>query len=200
MKNLPVVVVLAAGQGSRFAGPGHKLVQAFEASTVLGTTLGTVIATHLPLVVVTTAGLAPEAARWVASRDVVVVSEAEATRGMGHSIAVGVGARADAAGWLVLPADMPRVQPSTLLAVAAALDQHPIVYAQHQGRRGHPVGFSPELFSELLSLNGDEGARRLLARYPATGLEVGDPGVLLDIDTSDDLRAAQAEPKVPAVG
>ena len=200
MKNLPVVVVLAAGQGSRFAGPGHKLVQAFEASTVLGTTLGTVIATHLPLVVVTTAGLAPEAARWVASRDVVVVSEAEAARGMGHSIAVGVGARADAAGWLVLPADMPRVQPSTLLAVAAALDQHPIVYAQHQGRRGHPVGFSPELFSELLSLNGDEGARRLLARYPATGLEVGDPGVLLDIDTSDDLRAAQAEPKVPAVG
>ena len=200
MKNPPAVVVVAAGQGSRFAGPGHKLAQPFGGSTVLGSTLANVIATHLPLVVVTTAGLAAEAARWVASRDVVVVSDAEAARGMGHSIAVGVGARADAGGWLVLPADMPRVQPPTLAAVAAGLDQHPIVFAQHLGRRGHPVGFSSELFSELLSLNGDEGARRLLARYPATGLEVADAGVLLDIDTTDDLRAAQAAAGATAVG
>jgi molybdenum cofactor cytidylyltransferase len=45
-------------------------------------------------------------------------------------------------------------------------------------------------------LTGDEGARRLVARYPAQGVEVDDPGVLLDVDTEDDLarvRAAQQQ-------
>ena len=92
-------------------------------------------------------------------------------------------------GWIVLPGDMPLVRPSTLQAVARELEQHPVAYAQHRGRRGHPVGFAAELYSELATLTGDEGARRLVARYPAFGLEVDDPGVLLDVDTEDDLRA-----------
>jgi len=186
-----VVVVLAAGKGSRFAAPSHKLAQPMGASTVLGATLARVIESQLPLVVVTTASLAPDAARLVATRDVLVLSAAEAARGMGHSIAAGVSERADAAGWLVLPADMPLVQPSTLRAVARELPGHAAVFAQHGGRRGHPVGFSAELFSELVALTGDEGARRLLARYPAYGVEVGDPGVLMDIDTVADLAAAR---------
>lgn len=191
MNNHPAVVVLAAGKGSRFSGARHKLMQPFGSSTVLGSTLGNALASQLPLVVVTTKALASEAARSIASRDVVVVSDFEAARGMGHSIAAGVAARADAGGWLVLPADMPRVSAATLRTVAAALDNHPVVYAQHRGRRGHPVGFSAELFSELLSLSGDEGARRLLARYPAVGIEVDDPGIHLDIDTVADLDAAR---------
>jgi molybdenum cofactor cytidylyltransferase len=66
------------------------------------------------------------------------------------------------------------------------------VYAQHRGRRGHPVGFSPELYSELVQLSGDEGARRLVARYPSHGVELDDPGVLADVDTNDDLAALHA--------
>jgi molybdenum cofactor cytidylyltransferase len=67
---------------------------------------------------------------------------------MGFSIAAGVGERSGAPGWLVLPGDMPLVQPSTLLAVATALEQYPVVYAQYRGRRGHPVGFAAELYSD----------------------------------------------------
>jgi molybdenum cofactor cytidylyltransferase len=192
MKNRPAVVVLAAGKGSRFAGARHKLTQPFGSSTVLGTTLANALASELPVVVVTTEALAAEAARAIASRDVVILSDFEAARGMGYSIAAGVAARADARGWLVLPGDMPRVSADTLRTVAAALDYHPVAYAQHLGRRGHPVGFSAELFSELLSLTGDEGARRLLARYPAVGVEVDDPGALMDIDTLADLHAARS--------
>jgi len=192
MKDRPAVVVLAAGKGSRFAGARHKLEQPFGSSTVLGSTLANAIASGLPVVVVSTAALADEAARAVAKRDIVVVSDYEASRGMGHSIAAGVAASADARGWLVLPGDMPRVGPDTLRTVANALDHHSVAYAQHRGRRGHPVGFSAELFSELLSLAGDEGARRLLARYPAFGVDVDDPGTLMDIDTVADLQAARS--------
>ena len=197
----PTVIVLAAGLGSRYTGAGHKLEQLLDepgsgagsgsgAASVLSLTLRCAIQSRLPLLVVTTAELAPLAYEDVAARDVLVVPKAapQRGRGMGDSIAAGVSARADSPGWLLLPADMPRVKPSTLQAVAQALQGHPVAFAQHQGRRGHPVAFSAELYSELAALTGDEGARRLVARYPSHAVEVDDPGVLIDIDTTQDLQ------------
>jgi molybdenum cofactor cytidylyltransferase len=150
----------------------------------------------LPVVVVTTAAFADVARRSVAARDVVVLPDVGAPGteglGMGASIAAGVAARPDASGWLILPGDMPMVQAATLHAVADQLDHHAVVYAQHHGRRGHPVGFGAELYSELAALNGDEGARRLVARYPAFGIEVDDPGVLIDVDTEADLALVRS--------
>lgn len=199
----PVVVVLAAGKGSRFEGTEHKLAQPLGDATVLGETLSHALASSLPVVVVTTEPLADAARRSVAARDVVVLPEVgtagQTSLGMGYSIAAGVGARPDASGWVILPGDMPMVQPSTIRAVAGELDQHPVVYAQYKGRRGHPVAFAAELYSELATLSGDEGARRLIARYPALGLEIDDQGVLLDVDTQADLeRARRIDSKTPA--
>ncbi|MGY4828159.1 nucleotidyltransferase family protein [Sphaerotilaceae bacterium SBD11-9] len=200
MSSRPAVVVLAAGQGSRFQGFQHKLMQGLGASTVIATTISNALATELPVLVVTTEPLVELVSRHVATRDVVVLpavtSAASRALGMGYSIAAGVAARSDASGWLILPADMPMVQTRTLNAVASALESHPVAYAQYRGRRGHPVGFAAELYSELVMLTGDEGARRLLARYPSQGVEVDDPGVLLDVDTEDDLarvRVAQQQ-------
>ena len=201
MNSTVVLVVLAAGQGSRFRSGGHKLSQKLGASTVLGTTLGHALVSQLSVVVVTTAALAALAQLTVASSDVVVIPEVGSARkdvdgkaadlGMGYSIAHGVLARPQASGWLVLPGDMPMVQPETLRAVAAQLEHHAVVYAQHLGRRGHPVGFAAELYSELVCLQGDEGARRLIARYPAHAVDVQDAGVLMDVDTPDDLAQAR---------
>jgi molybdenum cofactor cytidylyltransferase len=111
---------------------------------------------------------------------------------MGASIAAGVSARSNATGWLVLPGDMPLLQSATLQQVAAALREHPVAYAQFHGRRGHPVGFSAELYSELIHLQGDEGARRLVSRYPAQAVDVDDSGVLVDVDTVADLKQVRA--------
>ena len=188
MKTKPVVVILAAGLGTRFGGERHKLVQPLGESTVVGVTLHHALSSKLPVVVVTSVAVAPEVQKHVAARDIVVLDDAD-TVGMGFSIAAGVSARAHDEGWLILPADMPLVQPATLLSVASALDDlHPIAYAQHHGRRGHPVAFLAEMYSELIKLKGDEGARRLLARYPSHAVEVPDPGVLSDIDTPADLE------------
>jgi molybdenum cofactor cytidylyltransferase len=183
---------LAAGTGSRFGAAGHKLTQRLGTTSVLASTLRHAIASHLPVIVVTTEALADTARHHVASRDVVVVPAVGTPNpqplGMGYSIAAGVAARPDASGWLVLPGDMPMVRSATLMAVAAALEHHPVAYAQHRGRRGHPVGFAAELYSELVTLSGDEGAKRLVARYPAHGVEVDDEGVLIDVDTEADLE------------
>jgi molybdenum cofactor cytidylyltransferase len=192
VKTKPVVVVLAAGSGSRFGSDRHKLDQPLAGASVLSITLRNALASELPVVVVTSEAMAPKVQQEVAARDIVVMAASSQPSGMGDSIAAGVAARAHESGWVILPGDMPLVQPATLQQVAAALDDHhPIAYAQHAGRRGHPVAFSAEMFSELVKLSGDEGARRLLARYPSHAVDVCDPGVLADIDTPDDLAAAQ---------
>ncbi len=192
MTSAPTLIVLAAGHGARFAGPGHKLEQSLGSHSVLATTLRQALATQLPVLVVTNEDLAVLATKHVASRDVLVVSSVPGRFGMGHSIAAGVAARAHSSGWLLLPADMPLVRPASVLAVAAALAEHPVAYAQYRGRRGHPVAFAAELYSELTALASDEGARRIVARYPASGVELDDPGVLLDIDTQADLERVRA--------
>lgn len=188
----PAIVILAAGQGRRFGGAKHKLEQPLGGSTVLGRTLSAAIGSGLRVVVVCSETLAPSVRRSVAARDVVVLPPQAAAEGMGRSIAAGVSAAANAPGWLILPGDMPLLKPETLRSVAARLAEDPVVFAQHRGQRGHPVGFSAELFTELISLQGDEGARRLLARYAAQPVVVDDPGVLVDVDTPADLAKAQA--------
>ena len=201
----PAIIVLAAGLGSRFQDAGHKLSQPLGGTSVLGATLTHAMGTGLPLVVITTEALVAEAARHVAGQDIVVLEAASravagrgdlravnARLGMGASIAAGVSARSKADGWLVLPADMPLVQSSTLLQVAAALRDHTIAYAQLHGQRGHPVGFNAELYSELVTLQGDEGARRVVSRYPAQPIDVDDPGVLVDVDTVADLERVRS--------
>ena len=126
----------------------------------------------LPVVVVTTEAFADVARRSVAARDVVVLPEVGTPGhdglGMGYSIATGVSARPDAArlaGAARRHAD--GAQRARCSRWRASSPSHAVVYAQHKGVRGHPVGFSAELYSELIALRGDEGARRLVARYPA---------------------------------
>ena len=190
----PAVIVLAAGEGSRFDGPGHKLEQRLGpgGETLLARTLRHAIETELRVVVVCSERLAPMVHNTMAARDTVIIPTERRNQGMGVSIAAGVEASGDANGWVILPGDMPLIQPATMLAVADALQLYPVAYAQHRGRRGHPVGFSAELYSELIALKGDEGARRVVARYPAEGIELDDAGTLLDIDTRADLQRLHA--------
>lgn len=193
MINEPAVVVLAAGAGSRYHGNSHKLSAMLGRESVLARTLRNAVASGMPVVLVVSKALVDEARGIVVPRDMVVIdTQARTSWGMGDSIAAGISLHSSAGGWLVLPGDMPMVRPASLCAVAEALAEQPIAYAQHHGRRGHPVGFGAELFSELVHLQGDEGARRLVARYPSVAVELNDPGVLFDIDTVSDLDKAKS--------
>lgn len=193
---LPTVVVLAAGRGSRFLGEGHKLEQPWGLDTVLQATVRNALSSRMPVRVVTTLALLPLVESLLPPSSVVVLPQADAQPrlGMGYSIAAGVRSAVDAPGWLILPADMPLVRGETLRRVGAALRHHPVAYPQLQGRRGHPVGFSAELCSELIQLEGDEGARRIVARYPSEAVEVDDAGIFQDFDTVDDFRKASSGP------
>ena len=65
----------------------------------------------------------------------------------------------------------------------------PLVAPYFRARRGHPVGLSGKFKNQLLTLQGDEGAKKLLAAHEDSlkKIPVGDPGVIRDIDTPGDL-------------
>ena len=99
-----------------------------------------------------------------------IVRCADAGRGMGASLACGVRAvrarHPDAAGVVVALADMPWVRPATIARVAAAVAGGAAVAAPfHDGRRGHPVGFGAACFDALAALDGDDGARAVVAAH-----------------------------------
>lgn len=170
-----MVLVLASGQGRRFVasgGQGSKLQALLGGMPVLARTLDAVRASGLP---------------WHL--------EDAGHEGMGDSIGAAVRATADAPGWLVLPGDLPLVQPATLQQVAAALADHEVVMPRHGGERGHPVGFGRACGDALKLLTGTEGAARIVKAEMAAGrvhfLDLDDAGVVTDIDTLADLAAAE---------
>ncbi|HXH03497.1 MAG TPA: nucleotidyltransferase family protein, partial [Candidatus Competibacteraceae bacterium] len=178
---LIVGVLLAAGSATRFGA--DKLVQSLPDGTPLAVAAGRALLAGVDrgVVVVRSADAPP--ARLLAELGFQVVIAAEAQRGMGHSLAAGVAASADAAGWLIALADMPLVRPQTVAALAERLRQGSALVAPvYGGRRGHPVGFGRAYRERLLRCHGDQGARQLLTRDAARLqlLAVDDPGVLQD--------------------
>ena len=168
----PTVLVLASGRGERFlasGGASHKLQARLAGIPVLQHTLQAVRASGLP---------------WHL--------EDRPHAGMGDSIAAAVGATAHAAGWLVLPADLPLLRGDTLLLIASALASHAVVVPAFEGRRGHPVGFSRHCGHALLQLSGDQGAASVVRSHAAWQLAVDDAGCVTDVDTVQDLARAEA--------
>lgn len=172
----PVVIVLAAGRGERFAASGgtvHKLQALLAGKRVIDHVLDAVKAS----------GLAYH-----------VVDADPARPGMGDSIAAGVKATPGATAWLILPADLPLIRSSTLRAIAIA-PPCAVTVPIYQGQRGHPVRFGLECASDLLNLQGSQGAAQLIRAHAATNsialIDVDDVGCVLDVDTLDDLARAE---------
>ncbi|MDM0104225.1 NTP transferase domain-containing protein [Variovorax sp. J22R24] len=177
MPSSPVIVVLASGRGERFTaagGIGYKLHAPMAGSTVLEHTLAAVRASGLP---------------WHL--------EDAGHPGMGDSIAAAVRATAGAGGWLILPADLPLVQPATLQTVARALaGTSQAAQPHYRGARGHPVAFAANCGLQLAALSGNQGAapilRALRDAQQVVEVEVDDVGIVTDIDTPEELARAEA--------
>ncbi len=182
-------LLLAAGGSRRFGA--NKLLHPLADGTPLALAAARSLQVALPGALAVIGEQDEELAELFETAGLAVTRCPMAERGMGASLAWGVGRSAEAGGWLVALADMPFIQATTIRRVAAAIDRPVAIAAPiHLGRRGHPVAFGSAYFGELARLDGDRGARDLL-RLHSDRLRLvpcDDPGVLRDIDTPADLR------------
>ena len=124
-----------------------------------------------------------------------IVDNPNYQRGQLSSIKAGIRALPDdASAALIHLIDHPSVRPDTFASVVAtyAHSHKPIVIARHDGRRGHPVVFDRALFGELLNAPEEQGARIVVNADPSRVgyAEVDDAGIVLDLDTPEDLQRA----------
>jgi molybdenum cofactor cytidylyltransferase len=189
--SLATGVLLAAGTGSRFdpSGLRNKLLVPLPNGRCVAHEAAHRLLLVVPSVIAVVRPGADALAHVLNDAGCDVVFSADAERGMGASLAAGVGAAHEAESWIVALADMPRIAVATIEAVARAIDEGASLAAPfYNGQRGHPVGFGLEHRDALLALDGDAGARALLSSHALTRIDVDDPGILRDVDTPADLN------------
>jgi len=112
------------------------------------------------------------------------------SKGMSHSLMVGIQAQSQAKSWLIALGDMPYLDITTLESLAERASFNKIILPKYEGVYGHPVIFGGAFKHELLSLNGDRGAKSVVLsnKESVHTLNTNDKGVLHDIDTVSDIK------------
>jgi molybdenum cofactor cytidylyltransferase len=191
-------IVLAAGESSRMGSPKARLPYPKpdgSTSTFLDHLLAVFEASQAaPVVVVFGHDADNLASQFELGRARALVNR-DYRDGMLSSIQLALRAldHESISGVLVCPVDHPDIDPKVVDILIARFEEQPspIVIPVHNGRRGHPVLFSREVFAELFAAPKAVGARQLVWDHQEDLLEVevSNAGVTVDIDTPADYRA-----------
>ena len=178
-------VLLAAGGGSRFAGPGHKLLAPVRGRPLIAHALGNLAASRLAPALVVTGAVALDA--WIGP-DLDRIHNPDWERGMATSLALAVGWAGERGldAVVIGLGDQPDIAPGAWVTVANET-RTPIAVATYAGRRGHPVRLAREVWGRLPT-TGDQGARAVMAGSPELVTEIACDGDPADVDTVEDLN------------
>jgi molybdenum cofactor cytidylyltransferase len=182
-------IILAAGLSSRL--PGGKLLLPLGGKPLLRHAADAALASKASPVIAVTGHDAERVSSALASPEIQIVENRDYATGLSSSLKCGVRAvPAACTGVAILLGDMPFVTAALIDALVDAFSRrHEIVVPVFGGRRGNPVLWGRRFFPEILALEGDQGAKHLMALHADVlyQLEAPDDGVLKDIDTVEDL-------------
>ena len=176
-------IVLAAGGGSRWNGPGHKLLADLDGRPLAAHAIAAAAAAGLDELVVVTGSVDISA---IIPGGATVLHNGSWSEGQAGSIRLAV-EHAERAGHgaIVLGlADTPGIPAEAWRAVAEA--EGSLVVAVFDGLRRPPTKVGRRFWNEL-PVSGDSGARSLLAERASDVVEVACRGNPADIDTVEDL-------------
>lgn len=186
-------IVLAAGESKRMGRP--KQLLAWQGKTLLRHTLENLTRSNADEVILVLGHEAEAIRRGLTELKIKIVVNFGYKQGMASSLRQGLLAmNPESEAFLVLLADQPGIGPEIINRVIRefqrANPKRGIVRPVYRGLRGHPVLIDVRYLQEALQLQGDVGARRILANHPADILEieVDQDGILKDIDTPEEYR------------
>jgi molybdenum cofactor cytidylyltransferase len=185
-------LVLAAGQSRRY-GSDNKLLVAVEGVPLVRRAVEAAQASQADSVLLVTGHAREDIEATVAGTGVATVHNPAYERGLSTSLQAGLAALPEEVdGVVVLLGDMPRVDANTIDKLIAAFDPvegRSICIPTVRGKRGNPVLFARRFFAEAMEIEGDVGAKPLIAEHADQVAEVPVEGeaVLLDVDTPEAL-------------
>jgi molybdenum cofactor cytidylyltransferase len=191
-----VAIVLAAGRSTRMGGP-NKLLAELAGKKLVRIATEQALASKASEVIVVTghqAELIEQALEGLKAR---VVRNPDFAGGLASSVKAGIAAVPESAdGAVICLGDMPLIDAKLIDRLIDGFDPdrgNLIVVPVAEGRRGNPVLWSRRFFGELMTLDGDTGARHLIAKHAEAVAEVPVDGesAFLDIDTPQALETAR---------
>ena len=191
-------IVLAAGRSTRM-GAINKLIAEIGGKPLVRIAAEQALASRAGPVIVVTGHERERVEAALAGLPVRFVHNPGYADGLGTSLKAGIAAvPADADGAVVCLGDMPQVDSPLIDKLLASFDPERgalVVVPTFDGRRGNPVVWSRRFFNDLMSIQGDIGARHLISSYAEAVAEVPVAGeaALTDIDTPESFSAVKAE-------
>ncbi|MGM0449637.1 MAG: nucleotidyltransferase family protein [Pseudomonadota bacterium] len=187
-----ITLVMAAGASRRFGDADKRIATLPDGRTLLAATVESLRLAFSDVRVVI--GADDTLAALNLPSDTPLIRALHASDGMGSSIADAVrtlkGEQAQAVALCL--GDMPWIRTDTLERLSRAAAENMIVRPVCQGLPGHPVLFGRAYWPDLERLEGDEGGREVIRRYPTRyrSIDVADQGVMTDLDHPTDLGAS----------
>ncbi len=161
-------IVLAAGRSTRM-GEANKLLADVGGKPMVRHVVEAALASQARPVLVVTGHQADDVRAALAGLDVAFVTNPDYATGLSSSLKAGIRALSkEVDGALVLLGDMPRIEAAHLDAMIAAFASEAgaaIVVPMHEGQRGNPVLWPADCSPRCWQLEGDVGARSLMAKH-----------------------------------
>ncbi|MBU1966060.1 MAG: molybdenum cofactor cytidylyltransferase [Proteobacteria bacterium] len=186
-------IVLAAGESKRMGRPKQML--AWQGKTLLRQVLENLIRSDAGEIILVLGHEAEAISKSLTESQIKIVINPDYKQGMASSLRHGLLAMdPESEAFLVLLADQPDIGPEIMNRMIREFKQanprRGIVRPVYRGLRGHPVLIGVRYLQEALQLQGDVGARQILANHPEDILEieVNQDGILKDIDTPEAYR------------
>jgi molybdenum cofactor cytidylyltransferase len=191
-------VVLAAGRSTRM-GAVNKMLAEIGGKSLVRIAAEQAIASYAKPVIVVTGHEREKVEAALKGLSVRFVHNPDFSEGLGSSLKAGIAAvpeEVDAA--IICLGDMPQVDAVLINRLIAAFDPQRgalVAVPSIDGRRGNPVVWSRRFFHDLMSIQGDIGARHLIGNYAEAVVEVPVAGeaALTDVDTPESFSAVKAE-------
>ncbi len=191
-------IILAAGESKRF--PGNKLLFKWEEKPVIRYTVENMLKSRIDKIILVLGHDKDKIINIVKDLDdkIEYVYNPRYREGMSTSVKAGVkyayekyGEKME--GILITPGDTAWIPTEAYdIVIEEFLRKKPLIaVASYKGRRGHPILFHKSLIPEILEISEEtRGLKQITKKYRlyTVVIETPYPGVVLDIDTYNDLN------------
>jgi len=181
-------ILLAAGQSKRMRGE-NKLTKKINKIPLIKHSVKNILSSSVDELIIVL-GFQEEIIKKLLGEHnkIKFVFNKDFKNGIASSIKVGIknlSSKSDA--FFICLGDMPMVDKNIYDKLIKSIDNNEIVVPKYKGEQGNPILFSSTVKYEILKIQGDLGAKKILImkKYKILNVDINDKSIMLDFNTQD---------------